>query len=339
MIRAGVMGATGYTGLEVIRLLSRHPQAQVVFATARSQAGLRLPDVHPGAPDMALSDAADVRLADADVIFLCLPHGATQTAARSALDAGCVVIDLSADHRLHDPATYARWYGSAHAHPDLLGEAVYGLTEMRREAIREARLIGNPGCYPTSILLGLAPLLQSGLLSGATVIADSKSGASGAGRTPSVPLLFTEVNENARPYNVGHVHRHVAEIEQELSALADGPPPTGIVFSPHLLPVNRGIISTLYVPLSDGGADASVRSLYTERYAREPFVHVLPEGQTASLAHAVRTNRDVISLHPVPERGMLIVVSVIDNLLKGAAGQAVQNMNVRFGLDETAGLP
>jgi N-acetyl-gamma-glutamyl-phosphate reductase len=331
-IKAGVLGATGYTGAETVRLLAAHPDVDLAFATARTDAGRSLRDLHPGAPDVPLRRLEDIELAAVDVLFLCLPHGAAQEATRQGLEAGCVVIDLSADHRLHDPAAYERWYGAPHGSPDLLGEAVYGLTEWRRDRIRAARLIGNPGCYPTSILLALAPLLGAGRLRDTTIIADSKSGASGAGRTASVPLLFSEVNENLRPYNVGHVHRHVAEIEQELEALGGA---KGVVFSPHLVPITRGIVSTIYIqpyPPSD------IRTIYETAYSSEPFVEVLPEGQTATIAHTVRSNRCAISLHEVAERDTLIVVSTIDNLLKGAAGQAVQNMNVRFGLDERAGL-
>lgn len=338
MIRAGVLGATGYTGLELIRILTSHPDVTVSFATARSQAGQPLSNIHPAAPPIMLAAPNAVDLSSVDVLFLCLPHGAAQEAASAGLDAGAVVIDLSADHRLHDPARYREWYGAEHAHPNLLGEAVYGLTEHRREALRKARLIGNPGCYPTSILLPLAPLLAAGLLDGATVIADSKSGTSGAGRAPAVAQLFAEVNENLRPYNVGRAHRHVSEIEQELAVLAGPHPPRGIIFSPHLIPVTRGIISTIYIPIADSSRNHEINDLLHRAYAAEPFVRVLPEDQTATLTHVVHTNRCAISLHPVPERDTLIMVSAIDNLLKGSAGQAVQNMNVRFGLPETAGL-
>lgn len=335
MIQAGILGVTGYTGLEVLRLLSQHPQVNVCFATARGDAGKKLADLYPSAKDIVLQRAEDVRLGSADVLFLCLPHSAAQEWTQRGLHADCVVIDLSADHRLRDAAAYEQWYGGVHNYPSALQEAVYGLTELRREAIRTARLIGNPGCYPTSILLGVAPLLSAGLLEGSTVIADSKSGASGAGRAPSVGMLFTEVNENLRPYNIGHVHRHVAEMEQELSSMGNGRAPRGIIFSPHLLPVSRGIVSTIYVPFPQS---VDVRSLYERAYADEPFVKVLPSGRTATLAHSVHTNRCVISLHEVPARETLIVVSSIDNLLKGAAGQAVQNMNVRFGFAESMGL-
>lgn len=338
-MRAGVLGATGYTGLEVVRLLARHPDVELIFATARSDAGRRLCDLYPVPLDLMLGNVEQVDLAEADVVFLCLPHGESQEYARRGADAGAVVIDLSADHRLSDPERYRAWYGLEHRYPEALAGAVYGLTEWRRDAVRDASLIANPGCYPTSILLALGPLLAAGLLDGATVIADSKSGVSGAGRSPRVDSLFVEVNENLRPYNVGTAHRHVAEIEQELALLGGARAPAGIVFSPHLLPVSRGILSTIYVPYPAGHSEEAVRALYEEAYAREPFVWLLPDGQTASLAHVVHTNRCAISLHPVTGRDTLVMVSTIDNLVKGAAGQAVQNMNVRFGLTETAGLP
>ncbi|MDQ7030098.1 MAG: N-acetyl-gamma-glutamyl-phosphate reductase [Ardenticatenia bacterium] len=338
LIRAGVVGATGYTGFELVRLLWSHPHVELVFAVSRNEAGKSLADLYatPLHVPLAAIDEADVSAVD--VLFLCVPHGAAQDWAVQGLEASTVVIDLSADHRLRDPAAYRHWYGHDHQAPSLLDEAVYGLTEWAREALPAARLIANPGCYPTSILLALAPLLRAGLLDGVTVIADSKSGVSGAGRTPKLSSLFVEVNENLKPYNIGHVHRHVAEIEQLCQLLSDGHPPAHLIFSPHLLPVSRGILSTIYVPWPDGWREGELRALYAEAYANEPFIWLLPPGQTATLAHTVHTNRCAISLHPVPDQGHLIVVSTIDNLVKGAAGQAVQNMNVRFGLDETSGL-
>lgn len=337
-LTAGILGATGYTGFETVTLLAGHPDVDLVFAGSHSNAGKRLDDLYPTPLDIELNSVERVDVSTVDVLFLCLPHGASQDYARRGLDAGAVVVDLSADFRLRDAEVYRTWYGSEHAYPDLAAEAVYGLTEWRREELRHARLIANPGCYPTSVLLAVAPLLTAGLLKGATVVADSKSGVSGAGRTPKVGSLYVEVNENLTPYNVGYTHRHVSEIEQELQALAGESAPRGVVFSPHLLPVSRGILSTIYVPLPGDWHEHDVRALYADTYAGEPFVWLLPTGQTATLRHTVNTNRCAISLHPVPARDQLIVVSTIDNLVKGAAGQAVQNMNVRFGLDETAGL-
>lgn len=339
MIKTGIVGATGYTGFELIRLLDRHPEADLTFVTARSDAGKRLSDLYPSRLDLTFQRLEEVDLASVDVLFLALPHAAAAEVAVHALDAGVRVVDLSADFRLKDAATYQTWYNHLHPAPHLLPEAVYGLTEWARDAVRGARLVANPGCYPTSILLAVAPLLKAGLLQGATLIADSKSGVSGAGRAAKVGSLFAEVSENLKPYGIGYSHRHVAEIEQELSALAQpGTGPRGLVFSPHLLPVTRGILSTLYLPLPAGWSAAQLRALFAECYAHEPFIWLLPEGESATLAHTVRTNRCALSLHPVPERDQLILVSTLDNLVKGAAGQAIQNMNVLFDLPETLGL-
>jgi N-acetyl-gamma-glutamyl-phosphate reductase len=262
-------------------------------------------------------------------------------AVAAARAAGARVVDLSADFRLHDPAVYQRWYGIAHTEPALLAQAVYGLPELHRAAIAPADLVANPGCYPTSVILGLAPLARAGWLHG-QVIADSKSGVSGAGRKPKLNNSFVEANENLSPYSIGYSHRHIAEMEQELSAarrtMDDAGQDMRIVFSPHLLPVSRGILSTIYVSLPNGVDQAAVRAAYAEAYAHEPFVHLLPTGQVATLHHTVHSNRCAIGLTFVPDSATLIVTSTIDNLLKGASGQAVQNMNVMFGLAETMGL-
>ncbi len=339
MIRIGLVGATGYTGYETIQLLERHPQVELAFATARSDAGKRLGDLFPTPINLTLRHLDEVDLGSVEVVFLALPHVAAAEVAGRVLQAGARVIDLSADFRLKEAATYTAWYAHDHPTPHLLPEAVYGLTEWARQPLQGARLVANPGCYPTSILLATAPLLQAGLLADATVIADAKSGVSGAGRAAKVGSLFAEVSDNLKPYNIGHSHRHVAEIEQEMATLGGAHAPRGLVFSPHLLPVTRGILSTLYLPLPDGWSAAQIHALYAECYANEPFIWLLPLGESATLAHSVHTNRCTLSLHPVPERGQLIVVSTIDNLIKGAAGQAVQNMNVMLGLEETTGLP
>ncbi len=366
MINIGIFGATGYTGVELVKLLSRHSRARLAFAHSDSHAGARLSDVLPCAFDIPLVSADDAPLAGVDVVFSCLPHGASAKLCKRALDAGKRVVDLSADFRLRDAAIYAEWYGHPHPHPELLEEAVYGLPEVYRRDIAEAWLIANPGCYPTSILLGLLPLLELGALAEPVVIADSKSGVSGAGRKPSQTTHFVEANENLAPYNIGHVHRHVPEIEQELNAawrddasrikyLADDlqadtqyairdvkrePRDTlRVIFSPHLLPISRGMMSTLYVTLTPQAAAQDWHAIYLRRYEGEPFVRVLPKGQIATVAHAAHTNYAVISVHPVagmPDR--LQIVSCIDNLTKGASGQALQNMNLMFGLDECEGL-
>lgn len=376
MLRAGIVGATGYTGIELVRLLRGHPAVRSTWLTSESYAGQRLSDVFPCPWDERLLPLADAPLADADVVFLCLPHGASMPAVAAVRTAGVKAIDLSADFRLHDAAVYQHWYNHPHSEQALLAEAVYGLPELHRDQIAAASLVANPGCYATSVILGLWPLARAGWLAG-QVIADSKSGVSGAGRKPSLATSFVEANENLSPYNIGYAHRHIAEMEQELRMadsgwrmadsgwpaadggwpvadsgwpMADGPETwraggsnqTGggwrMVFAPHLLPVSRGILSTIYVSLPEGVDEAAVRALYAAAFAGESFVHLLPAGRAATLQHAVYSNRCAIGLTFVPGANTLIVTSAIDNLLKGASGQAVQNMNVLFGLDERTGL-
>jgi N-acetyl-gamma-glutamyl-phosphate reductase len=335
MINVGIYGVTGYAGYELLRWLGRHRQARVVFTTSESQAGKSLAAVFPGPLDSRLLAPDDAPLGDVDVVFLALPHGVSAQAARHALDAGVRVIDLSADFRLDTPDAYQRWYSHAHPAPELL-PTPYGLTELNRAAIRDARLVANPGCYPTSVLLGIAPLLRAGALSDTTIIVDAKSGVSGAGRAPKQNTSFVEVNESLAPYSIGHVHRHVGEMEQEAARLASSIAPQ-IIFTPHLLPISRGILSTIYVRIPPDWSEEQARALYVEQYAGEPFVRVLPVGQLATIAHSNHTNLCTISL-TLARPGMLIVVSSIDNLVKGAAGQAIQNMNVMFGVEETEGL-
>ena len=336
MIKVGVYGATGYAGYELVQLLLRHPAVRLVFATSEQSAGGCLADTYPCPEHVALVRAEDAPLEEVDGVFCSLPHGASTATVRRARQAGRRVVDLSADFRLPDPEVYERWYNVAHQAPDLLGEAVYGLPELHREAIRGANLVANPGCYPTSVILGCYPLAARGLLVDGHVIADSKSGVSGAGRKPTVTTLFCEVNENVSPYNLGHLHRHVPEMELELS-LAAGQP-VGVTFVPQLVPLRRGILSTLYVRVPPDEDATSLRTLYGEFYAGEPLVRVLPEGQVATVGWAERTDRCVLSLHDGGRPGDLIVVSAIDNLGKGAAGQAVQSLNVMYGLGETTGL-
>lgn len=341
MIQAGIIGATGYTGIELYKLLRSHPAAEIAWLTSENSAGQRLSDLFPCPWDEPLLAMADAPLAEADVVFLCLPHAASMPAVAAVRAAGVKAIDLSADFRLHDAATYQRWYQTPHSQPALLAEAVYGLPELHRAEIAGAGLVANPGCYPTSVILGLTPLARAGWLAG-QVIADSKSGVSGAGRKPSLTTSFVEANENLSPYSIGYSHRHIAEMEQELKAeggtMNDERQKLQIVFSPHLLPVSRGILSTLYVTLPDGVDEAAVRAAYNDAYRGEPFVHLLPAGKVATLQHVVHSNRCAIGLTFVPNSRTLIVTSSIDNLLKGASGQAVQNMNVLFGLAETMGL-
>ena len=367
MVSVGVYGATGYTGLELLRILARHPSAELTFATSRKHAGTRLGEVFEGAPDpeFVLVHPDDADPASVQIAFLCLPHGAAAQTAVRALEAGARVIDLSADFRLRDADTYAEWYGFEHPAPERLDDAVYGLVEHARARVAEARLVANPGCYPTSVLLPLIPLVDAGALApGTTIIADSKSGVSGAGRGAKLHTSFAELSGNFMPYGIGRAHRHLPEIEQELAVAAgakvsvrnesvmsqasnDGSAPSTVpataprlLFTPHLLPVERGILSTLYITLASGWDGDAARATLESAYDNEPFVRVLREGERASLAHVVHTNRCVMSLHPVEdgETTTLIIASAIDNLVKGAAGQAVQNMNVMLGLDETAGL-
>lgn len=360
MIKVGIFGATGYTGVELVKLLARHGKARIVFAHSESNAGARLSDVLPCPFDIPLIKSDDAPLGEVDVVFSCLPHGASAELCKRALDAGKRVIDLSADFRLRDKDVYAQWYKHEHPYPELLDEAVYGLPELYRQDIADAQIVGNPGCYPTSILLGVLPLLEAGALADSVIIADSKSGVSGAGRKPSQTTHFVEANENLAPYNIGHVHRHVPEIEQELNAawrgdsglefrdLPDAQSPISILFSPHLLPISRGMLSMLYVKLTPAAAAQDWQSIFEKRYEGEPFVRILPKGQISTIAHANHTNYDVISVVPtltLPRQageegggGYLQIVSCIDNLVKGASGQALQNMNIMFGSDECEGL-
>jgi N-acetyl-gamma-glutamyl-phosphate reductase len=339
MIAAGVFGATGYTGYELLKLLSVHPKVEVVFATSRSSAGQRLSDLYPSPLDVRLVAPEEANLDAADVTFFCLPHGESMAAVAAAGE-GMRCIDLSADFRLRDVAVYEQWYKVGHVAPELLSSAVYGLSEVYREQVASANLVANPGCYPTSVLLALYPLardghLRAGHAPAGRVIVDSKSGVSGAGRKLRVGSLFCEVSESFSPYSIGRTHRHLPEMEQELAAWGAE---VRLTFSPHLLPVVRGILSTIYLTLEDGWSVERLVKLYRESYAGEPFVHVLPAGQLASLAYVNHTNRCALSFSEAGENNV-IIVSAIDNLLKVASGQAVQNMNLMFGLDETMGLP
>lgn len=326
MKTVAIVGASGYTGRELLRLLAQHPRLRAtVVMTARPGTA---PEA-PAFPNDPTIDALDLgRLAAVDGVFLCTPHGAASAIAKAALALGKKVVDLSADFRLRDPQVYAQTYGAPHPAPELLTEAVYGLTEHARDAVASARLVANPGCYPTSILLPLRPLLQQGLIAaGAPIVADSKSGTSGAGKAPSERTHFGAVHENFCAYGVGS-HRHVPEIHQEAGT-------DRIVFTPHLLPVFRGMLSTIYVTPAAGAAADTLRSCLQEHYAREPFVTVYGKGQP-ELSCVQRTNQCHIA---VTRSGpMVVLVSAIDNLGKGASGQALQNMNRMLGLPETDGL-
>ena len=336
MINVGVFGATGYTGFETIKIINKHPDMQLVFATSESSTGQTLSDLYPAPWPIPLVAAAEAPLNQVEAVFCCLPHGASIPTVVAARQAGVRVIDLSADFRLANAELYQKWYNVPHEAPDLLNEAVYGLPEINRAEVSQTELVANPGCYPTSVLLALYPLLRANLLEpAAAIIADCKSGVSGAGRKATLKTHFVEVNENLSPYNIGQGHRHVPEMAQMISNL--GGPGHQLIFSPHLVPINRGMLSTIYVTLADDLLPEAARALYTATYASEPLVWLLPPGQLASMAHTQHRTRCAISVTAVSPR-QLILCSSIDNLGKGAAGQAVQNFNVMFGLAETTGL-
>lgn len=329
-IRTGVLGASGYAGQDVVEILSAHPLVEIVFATSNSLEGQLVAGT---GLRYIRHDAAD--MSTVDVVFLALPHKASAPVAAQALAANVRVIDLSADLRLDTPEAYETWYDVPHPHPELL-PVPYGLPEVNRAALSGVDVVAVPGCYPTTTLLGLYPLLKAGALAqNAPIFVDAKSGVSGAGREPKPTTHFVEVFGNLSPYKPGRSHRHVGEIEQEIARLAEGLGP--LVFVPHLLPVDRGLMTSLYLTLNDTFDSSEAQALYEEIYAVEPLVEVLPAGQQATLKHVVRTNRCVISLTPVTQR-FLHVTSVTDNLRKGAAGQAVQNFNLMFGFPETTAL-
>lgn len=342
MYRVGIAGATGYTGSELIQLIHRHPVLQVGWLTSENHSGCTYAAVHAVPWNYPLIDLNEAigRIDEVDVIFLCLPHGASIEPVKAFTGAGKIVIDLSADYRLNDVKTYEKWYGVTHTAPELLERFVYGLCEIYREKIRNERLISVPGCYPTSVNLGLYPLAKAGWL-GEKVIVDSKSGITGAGRKAKLEYSYAEANENLVPYNIGMRHRHIAEMELVLNQV-NGHSPHRFTFSPHLLPTNRGILSTMYIDVMDGVSEADIRSAYAETYAKEPFIHLLPAGTIATLRHTACTNRCAISITPadpsVSDGTEYIIVSSEDNLLKGASGQAVQSFNIAVGIEETLGL-
>lgn len=327
-LNVGVLGATGYAGRELIRLLAAHPRTEIRFATSESEAGARLRLIARNAPDLTLVRSEDAPLGEVDVVFSCLPHGASIPWVERARNAGARVIDLSSDLRVPNEST-----------PDWGRAAVYGMPELHREQIRGAELIANPGCYPTGATLGIAPLVRRGLVGGSSpVIINAASGATGAGRSPKREYLFAEVGEDFRAYAVGNVHRHLAEIQHQVGLLAPDDAPD-LVFTPHLLPVRRGILETIYVPLAREVGSEEALAMYEEDYGDEPFVDVLREG-TPKLSDVVGTNRLEISVVQVEgvEQPMMTVLAAEDNLVKGASGQALQNLNVMEGWPETEGL-
>ncbi|MHB8836895.1 MAG: N-acetyl-gamma-glutamyl-phosphate reductase [Candidatus Methylomirabilia bacterium] len=335
----GIIGASGYTGGELLRLLCRHPSLQVGWATSRQHAGLPAGEVFTSLRDFTkvVFSAPDLaRLpAGVEAVFVALPHVEAMSVVPGLLERGLKVVDLSADFRLRDAAVYSAAYGNPHAAPGLLAEAVYGLTEHTRARVREARLVANPGCYPTATLLALLPLAHRGLLGEFGAIVDAKSGVSGAGRGLKQGSLYCEVNEGLTPYNVGR-HRHQPEMEQELTAAAGRR--VRLTFAPHLVPLSRGMEATIYLEPPPGTGLREVGALLRESYAGEPFVKVLPDGKLPSVRDVAGTNLCRIGCTDDPQAGRVVVVSVIDNLVKGAAGQALQNMNLMLGLPETAGL-
>jgi len=341
-IKTAIVGASGYTGMELVRILLNHPGVELVAATSRAEAGRTLEDVFPRFKGMAGAELAFINpdpdaiaATGAEAAFLALPHGVAAEIARALLQRGVKVIDLSADFRLHDAAVYQEFYDHPHPAPDLLVEAVYGLPEVRAEAIREARLVASPGCYPTSIILPLLPLLREKLIDPATIVASSMSGVSGAGRKADLTLLFCECNESVRAYGVPK-HRHLSEIEQELG-IAAGEKVTAS-FIPHLVPVNSGICTTTTATLCDGVAPDAVGRALETAYADKPFVRLRGRGGCADTKHVTATNFVDIGWQFDPRTNRVLLMSAEDNLGKGAGGQAVQSFNLMFGLEETAGL-
>jgi len=342
MIKAGIVGGTGYTGIELLRLLSQHPQVELAAITSRQEAGKAVSALFPslrGRVALAFSHPDQAELKKCDVVFFATPNGVAMGEARALIDAGVRIVDISADFRLKDVAEWERWYKLKHAAPELVAQAVYGLCEVNRDRIRGARLVANPGCYPTAIQLGLLPLIEAGAVDLEHLIADAKSGVSGAGRKAELHLLHAEASDNFAAYAVGG-HRHWPEIRQGLAQAAGRE--VGLVFVPHLTPMIRGIHATLYGRITK---EMDFQALYEKRYANEPFVDVMPAGSHPDTRSTRAANLCRIAVHRPPERGgrperrdTLVVLSVIDNLVKGASGQAVQNMNLMFGLAETMGL-
>lgn len=341
MIDVGIVGGTGYTGSELLRLLTRHPLVEIRAVTSRAEAGTAIAEHYTalrGLTDLRFSAPDAAPLADCDLVFFATPNGTAMQEAAQLLDGGARVIDLAADFRLKDVELWQHWYGQTHAAPALVDEAVYGLPELNRRAIAGARLVANPGCYPTAVTLGLLPLLEAGVVDAKRLIADVKSGVSGAGRKASTALLMAECGESFKAYSVSG-HRHQPEIQQNLTRALGIE--VGLTFVPHLLPMVRGIEATLYamrVPRDDALSDADLARLYEERYQDEPFVDVLPSAASVETRSVRGTNLCRIAVAEPQGAGVVVVQSVIDNLVKGAAGQAVQNMNIMFGWEETTGL-
>ncbi len=338
MIKTAIIGASGYTGAELIRILSNHSKVNLTAATSRQHAGKNISEVYPhlrGISDVVCEDASIDELTEkADLFFTAVPHKTAMEVVPQLLQAGKKVIDLSADFRLRDARVYEKWY-QPHSAPDYIEEAVYGLPELYRENIANTSLVANPGCYPTSIILALTPLLEKGIVRLQSIIADSKSGTSGAGRAASVATLYCEVADGFRPYKVAQ-HRHTPEIEQELGVIA-GKSCT-VSFTPHLLPISRGILSTIYADLIEDITSGELADVYLSKYGEEPFIRLLNDGMIPATQFVRGSNYCDIGFKVDPRTQRIIVMSAIDNIVKGASGQAVQNMNIMFGFDESEGL-
>ena len=334
-IKVGIVGGTGYTGVELLRLLAIHPNVELNVITSRGEAGMPVSEMFPslrGYVNLQFSDPAQVDLSGCDLVFFATPNGIAMQQTRELLAQGVRVIDLAADFRIKDIATWEKWYGMTHACPELVAEAVYGLPEINRDAIAKARLVANPGCYPTAVQLGFMPLLEAGVIDPSYLIADAKSGVSGAGRKAEVHALLAEAGDNFKAYGVSG-HRHLPEISQGLTAMANGS--VGLTFTPHLLPMIRGIHATLYAKLTKA---VDLQKLFEDRYMHEHFVDVLPKGSHPETRSVRGSNQCRIAVHQPQGGNTVVILSVIDNLVKGAAGQAVQNMNIMFGLSEITGL-
>jgi N-acetyl-gamma-glutamyl-phosphate reductase len=335
-VKIGILGATGYTGQELIRLLRQHPDAEIVYLGSSSVAGSAYEKICPHLVEQSLGILSDDKQVPAlDVLFCALPHGITAGRIKEFLATGAKVIDLGADFRLRSAEIYQQWYNLEHPEPAYIQRAVYGLPELYREEIKGKSIVANPGCYPTASLLSLAPLLQKGLLCPDSIIIDAKSGVSGAGRGASMGTHYSEVNENIKAYGVAQ-HRHTPEIEQEISLAAGHP--VVVSFTPHLIPMTRGILATIYAQVQEGVQEEDLRRCWQEKYAQEEFVHVLPQGTWPQTKFAYGSNQAFLQLTLDQRTGRAILVAAIDNLVKGASGQAIQNMNVLFGLPEGRGL-
>ena len=338
-LHVAIYGASGYAGYELYKILKKHKTVEIDYITAESSAGKMLSEIFPVTDDVRIVRNEDVKIDRLDAVFLSLPHGAAKSAVEKITSSSTrtKIIDLSADYRFDDPDEYEKWYGQKHTSPDFLDDFVYGLTEINRQAISKAQFVANPGCYPTATILGVYPLLKKKLIDlSEPIIIDAKSGVTGAGRKAEVRLLFAEANENISPYNIGYIHRHTGEIEQELKKIADANPK--IIFSPHLVPITRGMLNTIYTKLNNDVATRELTELFDKAYQGETFLKVLKDDSIATIQHTVNTNLCVISVKRVENSPYAIIVSSIDNLVKGAAGQAVQNFNVMFGINESESL-